>query len=170
MSAAWAGGSRECFQVSPWLQAAGALRPQQHLCPQGGGGCVWGGRVWMEQARVGSKHTSRASGVRSRGWRPRFTRASSSLRGLRFLVGGARTRSRRGVLGPPPLRQRPLEGAPPCSEADTQLSVLPAPSSQHGDVTRTLPVGTRMPCPPLPRAKRRESAVPAHPGALLLQV
>ena len=27
----------------------------------------------MEQARVGSKHTSRASGVRSWGWRPRFT-------------------------------------------------------------------------------------------------
>ena len=61
MSAAWAGGSRECFQVSPWLQAAGTLRPQQHLRPQGGGGgvCVWGGSRWSRQGLEASTRPGR---------------------------------------------------------------------------------------------------------------
>lgn len=55
--------------------------------------------------------------------------ARSSLSRHCFLTGGARTRSRRAVLGPPPLQQRPLERAPLCPEGDTLTAACP-PSTQ----------------------------------------
>ena len=112
--------------------------------------------------------------VRSQGWSPGFTLGQGSLfpPWTSLPHRGCKGEKQEGCPGSTTPATKAFRTCSSVSTRGHSLTAVRPPSAQlpAPRCQQEPPVGTRTPCPPLPRAGQRESAVSAHPRALLLQV